>query len=174
MIFQNPGAEATPATIHQLRNQADLRGEDQHVTAGRQLLLRQLQVHLGLARPGDAPEQHPLSIGNGLKALHHLLLLAGEGPGGLQWGSRHHPSGEGTPIPAHPAFCLQDPDHGWAEARGFQRALPQSRPCSIQRIQELLLAGRETGSGLGWLQPLHPQQGTTFRQGPGLAQPTGG
>ena len=84
MIFENPGAEAAPTPIHQLRNQADLWGEHQHVTAGRQLLLRQLQVHLRLAGTGDAPEQHPLSIGNGLEALHHLLLLAGEGPGGLQ------------------------------------------------------------------------------------------
>ena len=107
MIFENPGAEAVSATIHQLRNQTDLWGEHQHMAAGRQLLLRQLEIHLRLAGTGDAPEQHPLSFGNGLEAVHHLLLLAGEGPGGLQRLGGRLTSGHGAPLTANHAFCFQ-------------------------------------------------------------------
>ena len=62
MIFQNPLSETLSATIHELGNQADLGSEQQNVTASHQLCCCQLQVDLGLAGAGDAPEQQTSTL----------------------------------------------------------------------------------------------------------------
>ncbi len=57
VILKNLISESLTATIHELGNEPDLRSEQQSVATGYQLCSCQLQIDLGLAGAGDAPQQ---------------------------------------------------------------------------------------------------------------------
>jgi hypothetical protein len=57
VIFHNPGTKPTSAAVGQLGNEANLRGEEQHMSALGQFISSQLQIDLGFARARDTPEQ---------------------------------------------------------------------------------------------------------------------
>ena len=78
-------SETCPEATHGLHGEGDLGHQHQNPPALRHHLGDELQVHLGLAAPGDAPQEGPLGIG-GMQvqpeALDRRHLFGGEREGG--------------------------------------------------------------------------------------------
>ena len=79
VVLHHPIAKATDAAIQQLRNQADFGGQHHHGLPCLQVLGGGLQVHLGFAGSGHAPQQQLLPAAGGVDGRQSQPLVVGEG-----------------------------------------------------------------------------------------------
>ena len=151
VVFRHLRSKAGAAAIQQLRDQADLRGEQQHRATRRQVGGRGLQIHLGLAGTGDAPEQQLAAGGGGLNRGHGPGLISGEGAGGFTQARLGLTSavtsaaGLSRPwiralFPQQQAAAFQPLQHRAAEAALLQGgALGQRPTVAVEQLQQLPL-----------------------------------
>ena len=150
--FGHGRAKSLAAAIQQLGHQADFGGQEQHPLARRQAIGGRLQIHLGFASTGDAPEQQALSRRRAANLIQGGGLGGGEG---LGWGQLQaagplwKSSGLGHQgLFAHQAAPLQAIEHRTAEATtGQQLRLPGAAAMAGQVLANGLLLGRE---GKAW------------------------
>ena len=120
MEFAHRRAKALAAAIEQLGHQADFGGQQQHPLPGCQIIRGRLEIHLGFAGTGDAPEQQALARGRAANLLQGGGLGTSEGLGRSQV-QAGAPIGEISGLGnqrrfAHQAAPLQAVEHRPAEA----------------------------------------------------------